>query len=494
MARAPVPASSRLTAGPAPARGGSRTTTSGLPSSPSSSVSPSASTSPCHTSACGKPARLASAAAQAARSDSTQTTRPASPAAGASAPPNRPAPAYRSSTVSPGRTSAKPATAATRASAAAGCTCQNPVPSTSQSRPPARRSARETGSSGSSPPGRTTRLDVGCPRRYSLVVVTAQVESIETYTAPAPGQRRCSTAAAAGSTVIGQSSRTTTSWERCRRSPDAPERSTAKRARDRQRSGPPGSSSTVTATSWSPARRANSSRTTAALSVRCSAGSTCCQSHPPQRPGPLYGQGRSTRAGEGSRTSIASARQNPGWRSSVTRTTTRSPGRLCRTKTTRPSWRATQWPPCATAPTVTSNSVPVHPRPCPWSRRARARRGGTGRPSAIRRHVGRVVGEAPPQVARGRPAPATAAVVPAHRALQLPRDGRDHDAGLELQPCAQAQRALVVQDVLPPVPHDVLRHEDDDDLAGALPADVLDVVDDRPGDLPVRGLEDGQRD
>ena len=62
----------------------------------------------------------------------------------------------------------------------------------------------------------------------------------------------------------------------------------------------------------------------------------------PQRPGPLYGHGRSTRAGDASSTSTASARQKPGCRSSVTRTTTRSPGSVCRTKTTRPSCRATQ--------------------------------------------------------------------------------------------------------------------------------------------------------
>ena len=51
-------------------------------------------------------------------------------------------------------------------------------------------------------------------------------------------------------------------------------------------------------------------------------------------------------------TSTASPRRNrpP---SSVISTVTRSPGSACRTKTTRPSCRATKWPPCATGPTST---------------------------------------------------------------------------------------------------------------------------------------------
>ena len=48
-------------------------------------------------------------------------------------------------------------------------------------------------------------------------------------------------------------------------------------------------------------------------------------------------------------------------------TTTRSPGRACRTKSTRlPSAsgrRATKWPPCATGPTSTSNRRPTADAP-----------------------------------------------------------------------------------------------------------------------------------
>ena len=90
------------------------------------------------------------------------------------------------------------------------------------------------------------------------------------------------------------------------------------------------------------------------------AGSTCWKSQPPH-------SARARRTGTGPRpgpatrssTSTASPRQK---RSpsvpSVTSTTTRSPGRACRTKTTRSRRasvdRATQWPPWATGPTSTS--------------------------------------------------------------------------------------------------------------------------------------------
>ena len=45
------------------------------------------------------------------------------------------------------------------------------------------------------------------------------------------------------------------------------------------------------------------------LSSRWAAASACCQSQPPQRPGPAYGHGGSTRSGAGSSTSTASAKQ-----------------------------------------------------------------------------------------------------------------------------------------------------------------------------------------
>ena len=106
-----------------------------------------------------------------------------------------------------------------------------------------------------------------------------------------------------------------------------------------------------------PPMRRSCSRRTSAFIRRCRAGVTCCQSQPPQRPGPAYGHGGTTRSGEAASTSTASARQNRLARA-VTRAWTRSPGNACRTKMTRPSWRATQLPPGATGPTSSSIRSP----------------------------------------------------------------------------------------------------------------------------------------
>src|SRR5690606_22487968 len=154
---------------------------------------------------------------------------------------------------------------------------------------------------------------------------------------------------------------------------------------------------------------------------------------------------------------------------------TLSPGRAWRTKTTRPSCRATQNPPLATSPTSSSrtsgsssvtfrNTTGTGARPGPRRTPRRARRGRLG-----------------------------AALEPVG-GLQLPRDAGHHDARLEQQPALQPQRALVVQQLLPPVADDVLGDEHGDDVAGALAADALDVGEDRAGDLPVRRVEALQGD
>ena len=69
----------------------------------------------------------------------------------------------------------------------------------------------------------------------------------------------------------------------------------------------------------------------------------------------------------------------------------------------------------------------------------------------------------------------------------------DHDAGLEQQPALEPQRALVVQQLLPPVTDDVLGHVDDDEVARAAAAQAAHVVEDRPGDLAVRRVEHLER-
>ena len=102
-----------------------------------------------------------------------------------------------------------------------------------------------------------------------------------------------------------------------------------------------------------------------------------------------HGQGGSTRSGLGVSTVTASARQYEDVAvPSVTTARTLSPGRACRTKTTRPSCRATQWPPCATGPTSTSSSLPTGPL-------------RTARLPAAARPGGRLRERCPP---RGRPA------------------------------------------------------------------------------------------
>ena len=66
--------------------------------------------------------------------------------------------------------------------------------------------------------------------------------------------------------------------------------------------------STVTRRSR-PASRRSCSATRSSLRARWAGRETCCQSQPPHPPGPACGQGATTRSGEGSMTSTASARK-----------------------------------------------------------------------------------------------------------------------------------------------------------------------------------------
>ena len=163
---------------------------------------------------------------------------------------------------------------------------------------------------------------------------------------------------------------TSITWcERCSCSPATPSSRTANCTRVRQPRPPPltpaglgsaspGRGSTVTSRSR-PASRASCWRMMAAFSDRCAGRLACCQSQPPQPPGTAYGQGGATRSGEAASISTASARASRD-ATSVTRARTRSPGSVCRTKTTGPSsGRATHHPPCAASPAVTSISSPT---------------------------------------------------------------------------------------------------------------------------------------
>ncbi len=153
-------------------------------------------------------------------------------------------------------------------------------------------------------------------------------------------------------------------------------------------------------------------------------------------------------------------RQNEPPASSVTTARTRSPGSACRTNTTRPSCRATQDPPCAG-------------RARPRARGRRPAHALSRRPSrAPVRLASRRRGGALP----ARPGRQRAFARAACARVQLPRHARDHHAGLEQQPALEPQRLLVVQQLLPPVPDDVLGDEHADDVARAVGAQLLDVV------------------
>src|SRR5215207_492642 len=72
------------------------------------------------------------------------------------------------------------------------------------------------------------------------------------------------------------------------------------------------------------------------------------------------------------------------------------------------------------------------------------------------------------------------------RGAQLPGHAGDHHAGGEQQPSLEAQRALVVQEMLPPVPDDIFGDIDIDHVARALPPYAFHVLDDRAGYLTER--------
>ena len=122
-----------------------------------------------------------------------------------------------------------------------------------------------------------------------------------TARSPDPVATRASTEAVAGQRravrprsvmagwAIRHSPMSTTSCERCARSPATPSGRTANCTRVRQPrpapgSSSPGSASTVTSRSR-PASRLSCWRTTAALSDRWAGSAACCQSQPPQPPG-----------------------------------------------------------------------------------------------------------------------------------------------------------------------------------------------------------------
>ena len=310
---------------------------------------------------------------------------PSGPTAAASVPANSPAPQNRSSATSPGRGRSTSSTAALSASAAPGCTCQNAPALTRQDRPAAcwRRDPRPlsvvslpprpaASTVSASPPSPLSSAPgaPGAPGAPALggtgATITARspdAGDTTTSTDRAGAQSRPVTARARTSGwAIGQSPTSTTSWDRCASSPAVPPAPTENLTLVRQPSpsSSPATGSTVTSRS-SPAMRLSCSRTTSALNRRWAARSACCQSQPPQPPGWACGHRGATRSAEACSTSTASARANEAV-ASVTLARTRSPGRACRTNTTRPSLSlATHQPPCATPDTSRSSTSTVAP-------------------------------------------------------------------------------------------------------------------------------------
>src|SRR5215207_9347111 len=91
---------------------------------------------------------------------------------------------------------------------------------------------------------------------------------------------------------------------------------------------------------------------------------------------------------------------------------------------------------------------------------------------------------------------------PAGRLLRVPgpgllvevvRQGRDHRALPEQQPSLEQQSGLVVEQVSPPMVDDELGDQDGDDVVLEARVELVDVTEDRPGDLPVRVVDDLER-
>ena len=206
-----------------------------------------------------------------------------------------------------------------------------------------------------------------------------------------------------------------------------------------------------------------------ALSSRCAGADACCQSQPPHRPGPAYGHGGGTRSGDGVRISIASAR-SVGGASSVTTARTRSPGSAWRTNTTGPAARRRAGDAVAAVRRGADRSRAaadasvlghdVSSATTGWDP------GSSARPVAVvRPSVGGGVGAV--GAVRAAAGCAVHAAASARSADEASCHGhaRHHHAGLEQQPALEAQRRLVVQQLLPPVPDDVLRDEHAHDVA-----------------------------
>ena len=254
---------------------------------------------------------------------------------------NRPTPAYRSSARSPGRGATSPRTVDRNVAAAPGCTCQKPRADTENSwssplvPPPASVQDAVTRSRTSGTSGAGSATARGSP----TVGATASTASLPVH-APLGDPEGVDTGGRDTAVVDGHDVVGTVPAQACSAlgvdgelDPGAPVEAARRRpgpARPRRRP-----RSAPAATSARGRRRPSAH---AGAAGRRAGGRS-----PPQRPGPDHGQGGATRSGDAVTTSTASARTK---RSpapvSVTCARTRSPGTVCRTKSTWPSCRAMQ--------------------------------------------------------------------------------------------------------------------------------------------------------
>ena len=247
---------------------------------------------------------------------------------------------------------------------------------------------------------------------------------------------------------------------------------------------PPGSASTRTSSasispSVSPPSRCSCSRTTAAFQSAGAPGATCCRSQPPQRSGPAYGQGGSTRSRRGGedldRVGPQEALVHLGDLGDDPLAGQRVPDE----DHLPVDGRATQCPPCATAsdgqldPLAPPRAALVRVRATPVTALAGARSVAGAAAVTDRRPTlgGRLAARRDPRAA-GR-APGERGVQPVQVLAggrgELPGHAGHHHARLEQQPALEPQRALVVQQVLPPAADHVLGDEDGDHVARRAP-------------------------
>ena len=334
----------------------------------------------------------------------------------------------------------------------AGWTCQNTPGESRHSRPrlPGRAAAHRRAPS--SPDVCTT--PVGVDRHLDL--------------AAAGSNPRSSTGGSAPGGASGQSAMGSTSWLRCARSPARPSSSTASRTRCASPAGRPGSSSTWTRRSIAGEPAQLLGQDLRPSRPRCAAGATCCRSQPPQPPAraQAHGRGHPVRRrlehldGVGAAERAAAVLGDHGAHPLARQRVPDEHDPAVVAGHAVPAVGDRRRPASSRIRSVQSSSAGVHVS-------------GSGSAAGVRR-PGRLAGPRCRSRGRDRAGRGLGATrLDPLRGRQLPRHAGHHHPGLEQQPALEPQRALVVQQVLPPVPDHVLGDEDGDHVARGVAADPL---------------------